>query len=363
MPAFGAHLFVGKPAETEFLEIEQQGVGIQHPGVVLIDAENAPLEDEERRNMAVAHVDHRNALALAALGDFRRGERAEDGGRGGIRHRPARALLEGVEPGAGRGGRVVQPAGGISLRFSEQGAPEVEAPDAVAFGMVPVILCGGNDEGGFGKPGGAEEAVPETGLVVGQRNGGVSFGAGRRNGDALRLYAFGIVVQGEGRIRRSGGGETGCHLFLNGDGETAAHVVPVQPDGATGGCVAADAVGDAERGGGQDETGPIFGPFAGQCQQDILRPAAYVEAQDRPGGRQQTRNGIPGGRGRKFSHDYFPLFWISTSGMRCSALERLSVVPMRHHTSSSSHPARLAMSLTRPLRLMMGWRSKTCGRP
>ena len=79
---------------------------------------------------------------------------------------------------------------------------------------------------------------------------------------------------------------------------------------------AADAVGDAERGGGQDETGPIFGPFAGQCQQDILRPAAYVEAQDRPGGRQQTRNGIPGGRGRKFSHDYFPLFWISTSGMR-----------------------------------------------
>jgi len=53
------------------------------------------------------------------------------------------------------------------LRFSEQGAPEVEAPDAVAFGMVPVILCGGNDEGGLGKPGGAEEAVPETGLVVG----------------------------------------------------------------------------------------------------------------------------------------------------------------------------------------------------
>ena len=41
VPAFGAHLFVGKPAETEFLEIEQQGVGIQHPGVVLIDAENA----------------------------------------------------------------------------------------------------------------------------------------------------------------------------------------------------------------------------------------------------------------------------------------------------------------------------------
>ena len=67
VPAFGAHLFVGKPAETEFLEIEQQGVGIQHPGVVLVDAENAPLEDEERRNMAVAHVDHRNALALAAL--------------------------------------------------------------------------------------------------------------------------------------------------------------------------------------------------------------------------------------------------------------------------------------------------------
>ena len=113
--------------------------------------------------MAVAHVDHRNALALAALGDFRRGERAEDGGRGGIRHRPARALLEGVEPGAGRGGRVVQPAGGITLRFSEQGAPEVEAPDAVAFGMVPVILCGGNDEGGFGKPGGAEEAVQKPG--------------------------------------------------------------------------------------------------------------------------------------------------------------------------------------------------------
>lgn len=120
---------------------------------------------------------------------------------------PARTSLEGVEPGAGRGGRVVQPAGGITLRFSEQGAPEVEAPDAVAFGMVPVILCGGNDEGGLGKPGGAEEAVPETGLVVGQRNGGVSFGAGRRNGDALRLYALGIVVQGEGRIRRSGGGE------------------------------------------------------------------------------------------------------------------------------------------------------------
>lgn len=109
-----------------------------------------------------------------------------------------RTSLEGVEPGAGRGGRVVQPAGGITLRFSEQGAPEVEAPDAVAFGMVPVILCGGNDEGGLGKPGGAEEAVPETGLVVGQRNGGVSFGAGRRNGDALRLYALGIVVQGEG---------------------------------------------------------------------------------------------------------------------------------------------------------------------
>lgn len=65
---------------------------------------------------------------------------------------PARALLEGVEPGAGRGGRVVQPAGGITLRFSEQGAPEVEAPDAVAFGMVPVILCGGNDEGGLGSP-------------------------------------------------------------------------------------------------------------------------------------------------------------------------------------------------------------------
>ena len=81
VPAFGAHLFVGKPAETEFLEIEQQGVGVQHPGVVLIDAENAPLEDEERRNMAVAHVDHRNALALAALGDFRRGERAEDADR------------------------------------------------------------------------------------------------------------------------------------------------------------------------------------------------------------------------------------------------------------------------------------------
>ena len=82
-----------------------------------------------------------------------------------------------------------------------------------------VILCGGNDEGGLGKPGGAEEAVPETGLVVGQRNGGVSFGAGRRNGDALRLHAFGIVVQGEGRIRRSGGGEPGCRrLFLNGDG-------------------------------------------------------------------------------------------------------------------------------------------------
>ena len=142
----------GSQPKPEFLEIEQQGVGIQHSGVVLIDAENAPLEDEERRNMAVAHVDHRNALALAALGDFRRGERAEDGGRGGIRHRPARALLEGVEPGAGRGGRVVQPAGGITLRFSEQGAPEVEAPDAVAFGMVPVILCGGNDEEGLGSP-------------------------------------------------------------------------------------------------------------------------------------------------------------------------------------------------------------------
>lgn len=191
------------------------------------------------------------------------------------------------------------------MRFSEQGAPEVEAPDAVAFGMVPVILCGGNDEGGFGKPGGAEEAVPETGLVVGQRNGGVSFGAGRRNGDALRLYAFGIVVQGEGRIRRSGGGETGCHLFLNGDGETAAHVVPVQPDGATGGCVAADAVGDAERGGGQDETGPIFGRSPGQCQQDILRPAAYVEAQDRPAAASRRATASPADAGESSAMTIF----------------------------------------------------------
>lgn len=88
----------------------------------------------------------------------------------------------------------------------------------------------------------------------------------------LRLYALGIVVQGEGRIRRSGRGRAGCHLFLNGDGETAAHVVPVQPDGATGGCVAADAVGDAERGGGQDETGPIFGRSPGSASRTSCVP-------------------------------------------------------------------------------------------
>lgn len=52
--------------------------------------------------MAVAHVDHSN-MALAALGDFRRGERAEDGGRGGIRHRPARALLEALSRVQGAG--------------------------------------------------------------------------------------------------------------------------------------------------------------------------------------------------------------------------------------------------------------------
>lgn len=107
VPAFSAHLLVGEPAGTESLEIEQQNVGIQHPDVVLIDAENTPLEDEKRRSVAITHVDHRNALALVAFGDFRRGERAEDGGRGGIHHRPARALLEGVESGVGCGGRVV----------------------------------------------------------------------------------------------------------------------------------------------------------------------------------------------------------------------------------------------------------------
>lgn len=163
--------------------------------------------------------------------------------------------------------------------------------------MMSVILCGGNDEGRAGKPGGAERPSQKPGSPVGQRNGGVSFGQDGVMETPCAFTRSGLSCRARGRIRRSGGGEPGCRLFLNGDGGTAAHVVPVQPDGATGCCVAADAVGDAQRGGGRTKRANFRPVHAGQGQQDILRPAADVEAQDRPGGRQQTRNGIPADAG------------------------------------------------------------------
>ena len=111
-------------------------------------------------------------------------------------------------------------------------------------------------------------------------------------------------MQGKGGFGRGGGREPGGRLLVHGGGKTPAHVLAVKPYGTPGGGVAADAIRDGESRRGQHETGPVFGALAGQGQEDILRAAADVKAQDGARGGEQTRYGVPvfGGSGGMDGH-------------------------------------------------------------